>query len=244
MRISRFGHLTWTGVVPLTSHGVQQPVEQKTLTARLEEQLRTGAISTVVWPLHQFVQVKLWQMRRRAGPTPHLVKERIVRDYARRYGLRVLVETGTYLGEMVWAMRKHFDEIHSIELDRALYERAQARFSKHPHVRLNIGDSSLVLSRITAIMLAPALFWLDGHYSGGITARGKTETPIEDELNNLLAPSTPDHVILIDDARMFTGHGGYPRIDELERRVAASKPRLNVSVKDDVIRIVPPLKRT
>jgi hypothetical protein len=218
---------------------MQQPLEQQTLTARLERQLRTGPISTVLVPLHQFVQVRLWQLRGRVGPTPHIVKEKIVRDYSRRYSLRVLVETGTYLGDMVWAMRKHFDEIHSIELDQALYKRAQTRFVKQSNVHLHLGDSAQVLSSITATMRTPTLFWLDGHYSGGITARGATETPIGDELASLLTPSAPDHVILIDDARMFTGEGDYPRIDELERRVAASKPNLHLSVEDDVIRIVP-----
>ena len=68
---------------------------------------------------------------------------------------------------------------------------------------------------------------------------GATETPIEGELKSLLAASAPDHVILIDDARMFTGEGDYPPIGELERRVATAKPNLHLSVKDDVIRIAP-----
>lgn len=203
------------------------------------EQLRTGRISTVLWPLYQLVQLELWLIKGRAGPTPHIVKERIVRDYARHYGLRVLVETGTYLGDMVWAMRKGFDEIHSIELDPALYRRAQTRFLKQSNVHLHLGDSALVLSGIAATLRKPALFWLDGHYSGGITAKGATETPIEGELTSLLAASAPDHVILIDDARMFTGERDYPLIDELERRVAATKPNLHLLVKDDVIRIAP-----
>jgi len=193
----------------------------------------------VMWPLYQFVQLGQWQLKGRTGPTPHIVKEAIVRDYARLYGLTVLVETGTYLGDMVWAMRKHFDEIHSIELDPALYRRAQTRFLKQPHVHLNLGDSAVALSGIAATLRKPALFWLDGHYSGGITASGATETPIEGELKSLLAASAPDHVILIDDARMFTGEGDYPPIGELERRVATAKPNLHLSVKDDVIRIAP-----
>jgi hypothetical protein len=206
------------------------------------EQLRTGPISTVLSPLYQLVQVGQWQLKGRTGPTPHIIKEGIVRDYARRYGLRVLVETGTYLGDMVWAMRDQFDEIHSIELDPELYRRAQTRFLKRSHVHVHLGDSAVVLSDIAATLRKPALFWLDGHYSGGITAKGPTETPIEGELTSLLAASAPDHVILIDDARLFTGEADYPRIGELERRVAATKPSLHLSVKDDVIRIVPQLE--
>jgi hypothetical protein len=42
-----------------------------------------------------------WQLRGRPIRSPHLLKQRTVRQYADRYGLRVLVETGTYYGEMV-----------------------------------------------------------------------------------------------------------------------------------------------
>src|ERR1700687_6102842 len=84
----------------------------------VRKQLRTGAMSTVVSPLYQLVQLGQWQLRGRSGPTPHIIKERIVRDYAHRYSLRALIETGTYLGDMIWAMRKEVDEIHSIELER------------------------------------------------------------------------------------------------------------------------------
>ena len=49
----------------------------------------------------------------------HLLKQRTVRDYAQRYGLRVLIETGTYYGEMVAAMKKPLCEIHSVNRFRA-----------------------------------------------------------------------------------------------------------------------------
>jgi hypothetical protein len=40
---------------------------------------------------------------------PHAVKQRVVREYAKRHGLRLLVETETYLGGMVYAVRRIFD---------------------------------------------------------------------------------------------------------------------------------------
>ena len=46
-----------------------------------------------------------WKLRGEPIRSPHLLKQRTVRDYAQRYGLRVLVETGTYYGEMVEAMK-------------------------------------------------------------------------------------------------------------------------------------------
>ena len=40
------------------------------------------------------------------------------------------------------------------------------------------GDSTDVLPEVVEKMDEPTLFWLDGHYSGGITASGEQETPI------------------------------------------------------------------
>ena len=48
-------------------------------------------------------------------PPPHVVKQRVLREYAERYELKVFVETGTYRGDMVQAMKPLFDKIYSIE---------------------------------------------------------------------------------------------------------------------------------
>ena len=49
----------------------------------------------------------------------------------------------------------------------------------------------------------PTLFWLDGHYSGGVTARGSKETPILDEVDKILSTKESRHVLIVDDARCF-----------------------------------------
>lgn len=153
-----------------------------------------------------------WIADGRPVPPPHVVKQHIVRSYAMDYGLDTLVETGTYLGTMVEAQRKYFKQIYSIELSKDLHARAVKRFKKYDHIHLIQGDSSHALSMID--LTGPALFWLDGHYSGGITAHGDKECPILEELEHI-EKSPFDNVILIDDARLFTG-GAYPTIDELE----------------------------
>ena len=82
-----------------------------------------------------------WKLRGEPERSPHLVKQRAVLAYARRHGLRILVETGTYYGEMVAAMKNHFDEIHSVEYDSRLAERAQKKFSPNRHIHIHEGDS-------------------------------------------------------------------------------------------------------
>jgi hypothetical protein len=107
------------------------------------------------------------------------VKQRALREHAARTGLRRLVETGTYLGETVTAMRGSFDRIVSVELDPLLFAAALRRFADAEDVELVHGDSGDVMPQIVSGLDAPALFWLDAHYSGGVTARGREDT-VED----------------------------------------------------------------
>ena len=89
-----------------------------------------------------------WKLRGEPIRSPHLLKQRTVREYAQRYGLRVLVETGTYYGEMVAAMKNRFAEIHSVEFDSALAQRAAKKFSRWPHVHIHEGDSQKVVPEV------------------------------------------------------------------------------------------------
>jgi hypothetical protein len=100
-----------------------------------------------------------------------------------------------------------------------------------------LGNSSKVLPKIIKEIEEPCLFWLDAHYSEGITVKGDKETPIMEELNHIFSHSIKDHVILIDDARCFTGINDYPSIEELKHFVLNKFPKHRFNVKDDIIRI-------
>jgi hypothetical protein len=177
-----------------------------------------------------------WEEAGRPIPPPSAVKQCIVRDFARRFRLRTLVETGTYLGDMVDAMRHSFDRIVSIELDPALHERARARFAGRGRVKLLQGDSGRVLPEVLRTLREPALFWLDGHYSGGCTARGDKDTPVVAECAAVLAHPVAGHVLLIDDARCFDGSHDYPTVEEL-RRLVGGGGDVAFDVAADMIRV-------
>jgi hypothetical protein len=178
-----------------------------------------------------------WQRAGRPVPPPHIVKELAVREYQRRYRMETLVETGTYLGEMVSAQKDHFRRILSVELDHQLYEDAAKLFSRYPHIQILQGDSGEVLNRVVPNLAEMALFWLDGHYSTGRTARGKKETPILEELDAILRGGYT-HVMLIDDARCFTGTGDYPTLEQLSSFIKARNASYVITVEDDIIRAV------
>lgn len=177
-----------------------------------------------------------WLDQGKPLPVPHIAKQKTIQEYQKRYGINTLVETGTYLGDMVAAQLPHFSRILSIELSVELHKRAKIRFRKNKQVELHQGDSGKVLHKIAPKLTEPAIFWLDGHYSAGITAKGDTNCPIYGELDAIFKSDVP-HVLLIDDAQDFAGLHDYPTIEELTADIAQKAPAYKVEVKDYVIRV-------
>jgi len=83
----------------------------------------------------------------------------------------------------------------------------------------------------------PCLFWLDAHYSGGVTAQADSETPIVEEIKVILEHSCSDHVMLIDDAREFTTNKNYPTLEEIKQIIQQSRKKYQMVVDADIIRI-------
>ena len=167
--------------------------------------------------LNAFGSTVWWHWAGRPAPPPPHVKHAFLRRIARRNRLRVFVETGTFYGDTLEAMRDLVDELHSIELSAKLYQAARLRFAGNPKIRLWHGDSGEVLGTVLNVVRRPALFWLDGHYSMGETARGSEDTPIRRELSQIANhPLRLQHVVVIDDARCFCGANGYPDVADLK----------------------------
>lgn len=182
-----------------------------------------------------------WLRNGRPVPPPHIVKQLAVREYADRFKLRNLVETGTYHGDMVEAVRDRFDRIVSVEVDATLHKEACRRFRSFSQITLLHGDSGSVLKDVVPRLDHPSLFWLDGHYSGAGTGKGLLNTPVERELRHIFLGSVIDHVILIDDARDFGGQADYPDLDRLREFVRHYRPDWTFEVRDDIIRMHPPI---
>lgn len=186
----------------------------------------------------QVKEIENWERRKRPVPPPHIIKQRILIQYANKYRLKVLVETGTYYGDMVEAMKNNFDLIYSIELSKKLFDIAKKRFRKASHIELINGDSGKELGKLMNMIGQPALFWLDGHYSEGVTARGEKDTPIYEELHHIFR-NDRNHVIIIDDARCFGTDPAYPTLEELKEFIKSMRENVSISVQDDSIRVTP-----
>lgn len=177
-----------------------------------------------------------WELLGKPIPTPHAVKQMTIKNYAAQYGVNIFVETGTYLGEMIDAVKYSFKKIYSIELSAELSKSAVKKFFWHKHIEIFEGDSSGVLPKILHDINEPCLFWLDAHYSEGITDKGDKETPILGELKRIFNHPINNHIFLIDDARCFKGQSDYPALEELKELIINRYPDFVFTVKDDIIR--------
>lgn len=175
-------------------------------------------------------------VRRRVSPPP-LYKRRTLAGYARRFRVDAFVETGTYLGDTAFELAGVVPRVITIEIDRVLFGRAAERLARFPHVTVLHGDSSRVLPRVLERLAVPALFWLDGHFCGGITGGEGRAAPVVRELDAILERWLDGHVVLVDDADCFVGRDGYPALDELERLVTTRRPELRLEVERNIVRI-------
>ncbi len=204
--------------------------------SELIEAWRRFSMHPAVRPINDRRIVLQWRLVGRPIPPPPTVKASIVKSYQRRFGSRVFVETGTFAGGMIDAVKDRFARIVSIELDQGWHARAVERFRGDGHVTLLQGDSGVRLQEVLETLTEPALFWLDAHYSGPVTARGTVDSPVVLELASIRVHPVAGHVVLIDDMRDFQGRDGYPTVDELVRWIRDADPKGIVEVRDDILR--------
>lgn len=185
---------------------------------------------------YSVADIEKWKQAGSPVPPPHFVKQHMIHEFQRKYGYKVLIESGTFLGDMVAAQKDNFAKIISIELNGFLFRKASKRFKYNSHIHIVQGDSGKMLQGIMIDIYEPCLFWLDGHYSSGVTARGEKDCPIFEELNAIFSADRRfNHILLIDDARLFTGKAGYPHVEELTNFIKCRNENYIVGINNDVI---------
>lgn len=172
------------------------------------------------------------------GSPPHPIKLMIVGSYLRQFSIAHFVETGTYLGETLGYVAQQGVRSTSIEIGTELYQAACKRFKRYENVRLVQGDSAQKLPEVLKEIERPTLFWLDGHYCVGISARAESQTPILAEVESILYHPIKKHVVLIDDARLFDGSNDYSYLDDLLRLIRQDG-NYTAEVSADIVRLVP-----
>jgi hypothetical protein len=187
--------------------------------------------------IYYFFVIFDWKIKGKPVPPPGIIKKNTVSFFQKKYSISTLIETGTFKGWMVKEQLDNFKKIYSIELDKKLFIDAKKMFEKYSKVKIIQGDSGRILKKLVPLLNEKCVFWLDGHYSGEGTAKGKKETPIFEELRTILK-SKYNHLVLIDDARCFNGKNDYPTLENLSSFVLKRNPNSKIEVKDDIIRII------
>ena len=122
-----------------------------------------------------------WRKRRYTAPSPYFIKRAcLIRN---GWPVATWVEFGTFLGQTTQLLAKHGAHVFSIEPEPNLFERAFKLFSNYPNVEILNGTSEQVFPTLLLRISGDVNFWLDGHYSDGITFKGPKDTPILDELD-------------------------------------------------------------
>jgi hypothetical protein len=168
--------------------------------------------------LVELLQIQRWRARGYLENAPQLVKQNLFVKYG--VPQAQWVETGTHLGETTDFLSKNYSFVYSIEPGKELYKNAMKKFLNQ-NVELFNGVSEDVMPSLLPRLKGDINFWLDGHYSAGVTFKGNKNCPVEEELiaikNNLLNFTKVS--ILIDDIRCFlptnTTYSDYPSIDFL-----------------------------
>jgi hypothetical protein len=167
-------------------------------------------------------------------------KHSLVTRWGQQRKIGNFIETGTFNGDMVEAQREIFRKIITIELGNKLFEAAKQRFAAYDHIQVLHGDSGTMLTEAIRLVDGPTVYWLDAHYSKGITAHGETETPILNELSIIANQGHNGDVILIDDARLFGLKLAYPSLSKVQKFVSQHWSAYSFKVESDMVCITPP----
>jgi hypothetical protein len=173
-----------------------------------------------------------WALRGYAAPSPSEIKRAVLLRQSTPQS--VWVETGTFMGDTAALLAQHCKQVYTIEPEPGLFVQAQARFSGQPKVNVIEGLSEAVFPRLLPTLSGQVNFWLDGHYSGGITHQGPTDCPVREELRHIQENRRHFErlTVMIDDVRCFDPsvreYADYPPLDELVDWARANRLRWHI----------------
>lgn len=126
---------------------------------------------------------------------------KILKDFPQIKDIELFIETGTYKGVTIQEMSPYFKKLYTIELNHGFYLENKKRI-RNKKIKLFHGESTKILRTLLFEITEPAFIFLDAHFSGGKTSRGKLDVPLLQEVKLIQKRNLAD-VIVIDDYRLF-----------------------------------------
>ena len=163
----------------------------------------------------------------------------------------IFFETGSLDGRNAALASQYFNEVHTVELSKALFNDARRKTAQCKNVRVYHGSSPDIINAVSPALRGRILFWLDAHYSGGATVLSNDDisdpesvTAIRKELQAIKNCGISDCVILIDDIRGFgsiiddteyLGCWAYPAIQEVCAMGKNINPNFSFALLGDIL---------
>lgn len=140
---------------------------------------------------------------------PEMYKRKFIKKILARYKFDNAIETGAYLGQTTKVISKSV-AVTTIEIDPNLNVYLKSKFRKSP-VSVLHGDSAKLFQSLIKEKDYSTFFYLDSHFSGGITSQGQSVTTLKDEILGLRDfKGLNKSLILIDDVISLNGINDYP----------------------------------
>ena len=126
-------------------------------------------------------------------------------NFFKKFPNNYFIESGTYIGTgCEQAILANFKNIYSFEINPQYHTQAKQNLSKHPKVKLFLGDTTKLLWDVIKDINDQITFWLDGHYFlPEDVPMGQKVSTIEEELAIIAQHPVKTHIILIDDVRLW-----------------------------------------
>lgn len=178
----------------------------------------------------------LYKIARFTFSNPHsYTKSRAITSTRNKVNAETFIETGTYLGVTTRRCAAHFKNVYTIELDSELAKKANEFLSSKKNVEVLQGDALDILPTILQKDIDNILVFLDGHFSGGVTACGTMPEPAIEEIKILSQYRQKIAAIIIDDFRLFGTEAGFPTKSSLFQSIEEYLPGFDVTVSLDQI---------
>jgi len=172
------------------------------------------------------------------GEIFHGIPEQTALEFKHKFGLKYFVETGTLAGRTALWASMYFEKVYTVEIAYNQYLVALSVLQKSNNVELIYGQSQAVLEDLVPKLSSPALFWLDAHWSRdlGYPITDAAICPVLEEIEHI-GTDEPNHVVMVDDFRLFGVEKGWPSKDNVKKALEAIGK--DVSFLFDVFLAVP-----
>ena len=129
-----------------------------------------------------------------------------------------------------------FDQLWTVEADPFIHRAALGLFQGRGIVNVDaqLGDSRQFLALLDQQVCNDAVFFLDAHFSSGITSREYGTCPVVEEIA-IIVDKAPAALVVVDDLREMNGSKGYPDLAEVLDSIPNSR-RVEIAFDQLIIR--------